>query len=186
MIFYSLTINLSNMRSALKRWTWLLNLTPSSFFCITFCKNNKHTRRHLHICDGTADSDSDVRYIRKKSYFENSFVTNRCNSSCTRLFVIIFCLFLKFKTSFIRILKLLQNLSGRDARHHSPVQSHSWSLKAGRIRTFLLRLHNDPTRIIIVVVDRSAVSLADQFHRWICLFWIELPQKDNSDAHVSV
>lgn len=125
MIFYSLTVNLSNMRSALKRWTWLLNLTPSSFFCIMFCKNNKHRRRHLHICDRPTDSDSYVRYVRKKSYFKNRVVTKR-------QFDIIFCLFLKFKTSFIRILKLLQILSGRVARHHSPVQSHSWSLKAGR------------------------------------------------------
>lgn len=121
MIFYSLTINLS----ALKRWTWLLNLTPSSCFCIMFCKNNKHRRRHLHICDRPTDSDSYVRYVRKKSYFKNRVVTKR-------QFDIIFCLFLKFKTSFIRILKLLQILSGRVARHHSPVQSHSWSLKAGR------------------------------------------------------
>lgn len=120
MIFYSLTVNLS----ALKRWTWLLNLTPSSFFCIMFCKN-KHTRRHLHICDWPTVSDSYVRYVRKKSYFKNRVVTKR-------QFDIIFCLFLKFKTSFIRILKLLQILSGRVARHHSPVQSHSWSLKAGR------------------------------------------------------
>lgn len=121
MIFYSLTFNLS----ALKRWTWLLNLTPSSFFCIMFCKNNKHRRQHLHICDRPTDSDSYVRYVRNKSYFKNRVVTKR-------QFVIIFCLFLKFKTSFIRILKLLQILSGRVARHHSPVQSHSWSLKAGR------------------------------------------------------
>lgn len=142
MIFYSLTINLSNMRSALKRWTWLLNLTPSIMFC-----KNKHRRRHLHICDRPTVSDSYVRYVRKKSYFKNRVVTKR-------QFDIIFCLCLKFKTSFIRILKLLQILSVRVARHHSPVQSHSWSLKAGRRSAMALwrirseRFYSDFTLIL--------------------------------------